>query len=251
MDEVRALKYRLLALELARLEDVREGAAQAASHGARRSPGLSDEARPAVPDGDRRYVDAERESSKAILTAKFEKFEATLSALARYLGDLAPLRALEARLAEEAERQKKAADELRIRREVASRQEEDAAREKDLLAAAEDALRRKELQLEARLADLDVVRRAKELAREREEFDGNLQAYEAHAREVAVEREKLNRDFENLGQRRAEIEREEERLTLARRALEDERGHLADGVARGMAGAFEATVRDILRSPGG
>lgn len=92
IDEIRALKNRLLSIELVRLEESRQAYLERASpDSARRSGSGFAESSPFSRPEDRRYLEAEREISKAILLAKYDKCEATLTALSRHLRDLAPL----------------------------------------------------------------------------------------------------------------------------------------------------------------
>jgi chromosome segregation ATPase len=252
LEEVRALKNRLHSLELARLEESRQAALDAlANEAARHAKGARPEEILRVQHESRRYAEAEHENSKAVLASKYDRFEVSLQALTRHLGDLAPLRDLEARLAQEGERQKKLGDQLRVRSAVGARQEEDAAREKELLAAAESALRGREAELHSKLADLDVTRRARELDRQRAEFEGKLKAYEAEAREILRCREELNRDFDQLGQKRTELDRDAEALSKMREKLSGERKDMVGTVSREMAQTFEAFIRDLLKQPGG
>jgi predicted nuclease with TOPRIM domain len=252
LDEVRALKNRLHSLELARLEEARQGALDASDNEAgRRTKGGSPEEVLKIQHEARRYVDAEHENSKTILAAKYDKFDSTLQALSLHLGDLAPLRELESRQAAEGERLKKIGDELRVRREVVAHEEEDASRNKDLLAVAESALRQREALVRSKLANLDVVRRAQELDRQKEELESKLTAYESEAKEIVRHREELNRDFDQLGQKRAELDRDAEALSEMREKLSEERKNMVGTVSREMAMTFESFIRDLLKQPGG
>jgi chromosome segregation ATPase len=250
LEDVRALKNRVHTIELARLQEQREGAcAEASQAAARRARSGAPEDVARLQKEALRLVDADHENSKAMLAAKFEKFESTLEALAHYLRDLTPLRELEARLAQEAEQLKKTDEELRVRRKVVQREEEDLGREKELHRAAELGLRGREADVRAMMANLDVVRRAETLSRLEEDLEGRLKAHEAEAQALALRSADLERDAAEFARRREALDRDAETLRQERESLRREREAMAESVARDLTKAFEGLVLGLLRPP--
>ena len=63
------------------------------------------------------------------------------------------------------------------------------------------------------------------------------------------DRDELNKDFDKLGEKKAELDNEEEHLVTERSELSTAKRAMADVVAKEMAATFEAFVRDMLRPP--
>lgn len=248
IEELRAMKTRLQTLDLQRLEEQHRLAMES------QVKVMEKRARPSGPEEfqriqmeARRVVDADNERSREILALKFQKLDAGLLGLQNLIQNLAPQKETEDRLRAQEEDLKKSAEELNVRKKVFAREMEEVEREKKLLQAAEDALTQKTREVDAMLANLDVVRRAQELDQHQAELDGKLKAYQEEMSLLARERDGLNRDFEKQGETRAEIEKESERIQEERRKLDEEKKAMVETVAREMAATFEAFVRDMLR----
>lgn len=248
LEELRSMKTRFHTVELQRLDEQHRVALDSAIKNLeRRSRGAGPEELHKLQLEARRIVDADLERSREILALKYQKLDAGLNALQHLLEDLLPLKEMEDRLRALEEALRKAEEELTVRRKVLDREEEELERDRKLLQAAEEAVVRKQQELEAKLAQLDVVRRAQELDQLQEDLNGKLKAYQEQMALLVREREELNRDFEKQGEKKAEIEREMEKLEQERRRLQEEKKNLADTVAREMAATFEAYIRDLLR----
>ncbi|MFN3485656.1 MAG: hypothetical protein ACK44W_09255 [Planctomycetota bacterium] len=247
LDELRAVKTRLLGLELARLEEEyseqRTAAAKAAEKRAR--TGAPEEILRLQAEA-RRIVDAELERSKEILNNRYQRIDLGLTALGQFLQTVGPLKEWEARLAAQEEKLRKLEDELNVRRKVMAREQEELERDRQLLTAAEDFFRKRSQELEARLANLDIVSRAKELDELRKDLDAKIAAYNAESASLVQARQELNRDMELLGRKRAELEAETERLREDRCALEQTKAALARNVAREMGAALEKFALSLL-----
>ncbi len=249
IEELRAMKTRLSALDAQRLEEQHKIALESALKNLeRKSRGAGPEELQKIQTEARRIADADYERSREIMSAKFMKIEAGLAGLQNLLQNLLPLKQLEDGLQSREEALKKAEEELNVRRKVLAHEQEDLEREKELLRAAEESLSAKTRELDEKLANLDVVRRAAELDALKADLDGKLKAYEEQMAILVRERDELNKDFEKQGEKKAEIEREAEAVRQERQKLEEERRGMADAVAREMAATFEAFVRDMLRT---
>jgi chromosome segregation ATPase len=247
IDELRAMKTRLMGLELARLEEEydqqRAAAAKAAEKRAR--TGAPEEILRLQAEA-RRIVDAELERSKEILNARYQKVDFGLTALGQFLQTVGPLKEWESRLAVHEEKLRKLEDEINVRRKVMAREQEELERDRQLLAAAEDSFKKRSQELEARLAHLDVVARAKELDEIRKDLDGKIAAYDAEMTSLVRVREEINRDMELLGRRRAELDAEADRLQEERRQIEQTKASLAREVARELGAALEKFALSLL-----
>jgi chromosome segregation ATPase len=247
IDELRALKTRLMGLELARLEEEydqqRTAAAKAAEKRAR--TGAPEEILRLQAEA-RRIVDAELERSKEILNARYQKVDLGLTALGQFLQTVGPLKEWESRLAAQEDRLRKLEDEINIRRKVMTREQEELERDRQLLAAAEESFKKRSQELEARLAQLDVVARAKQLDEIRKDLDGKIAAYDAEMTALVRAREEMNRDTELLGRQRAELDAEAERLREERRQIEQTKAALAREVARELGAALEKFALSLL-----
>ncbi|HXG60159.1 MAG TPA: hypothetical protein VNO22_02185 [Planctomycetota bacterium] len=247
IDELRALKTRLMGLELARLEEEydqqRTAAAKAAEKRAR--TGAPEEILRLQAEA-RRIVDAELERSKEILNARYQKVDLGLTALGQFLQTVGPLKEWESRLAAQEDRLRKLEDEINIRRKVMTREQEELERDRQLLAAAEESFKKRSQELEARLAQLDVVARAKQLDEIQKDLEGKIAAYDAEMTALVRAREEMNRDTELLGRRRAELDAEAERLREERRQIEQTKAALAREVARELGAALEKFALSLL-----
>ena len=66
---------------------------------------------------------------------------------------------------------------------------------------------------------------------------------------LAKHRDELNKDFDNLGLKRAELDSETEDLQKGHAELGIAKAKMADVVAKEMALTFESFVRDMLKNP--
>lgn len=250
IEDLRAIKTRSYTAEIQRLDEQHRVALDSAIKNLeRRARGAGPEELHKLQLEARRVVDADLERSREILALKYQKLDAGLNALQHLLKDLAPFWEMEERLRTQEEALRKIDEELNSRRKIADREREELERDRNLLQAAEEALGKKSQELDAKLANLDVVHRARELDQLQEDLNGKLRAYQEQMALLMREREELNRDFEKQGEKKAEIEKEMEKLQEERRRLQEEKKNLADTVAREMAATFEAYVRDLLRPP--
>ncbi len=247
VDEVRVLKNRLLNQDLARVDEQQGAAVKEALKG------LEKKARTGAPEEvqrlqseARRFVDAEHERTREMINSKYQKLDENLRALSQFLQGLSPIKELEGKVADQEQRQRKLEDELKVQRKVLSHEQEELERDKQLLKTAEDQLRAKSKEVEARLTNLDVVNRAKELDRVQKDLEEKIRAYNGEIAKVERDREELNKDFDQLGAKRAELDREDEALAKERDALARAKSRAAEVVARELAISFEGFVKDIL-----
>lgn len=250
IEELRALKSRSHTLDLQRLEEAQRQGVEAALKAAekRLKPGGTDSLQK-LQSEERRIAEANAEQDKGLLASKYQKLDAGLLALAQFISGLGPVKELEASVADRAAALRKSEDELNVQRKVFAHEQDELEREKKLLDAAAQALRTKEKELDAKLANLDVARRAKELDQLRKDTDAKIAAFREQEQRIAREREEMNLDFERLGEKRAEIDREAEKIAHLSSTLADQKAKMADTVAREMGATFEAFVRDMLRPP--
>jgi chromosome segregation ATPase len=248
IEELRAMKTRLQTLDIQRLEEQPRLAmdSQVKAMEKRARPAGPEEAQKIQMEA-RRIVDADHERSLEILASKFQKLDAGLLSLQNLLQNLAPQKEAEDRLRAQEEELRKSAEELNVRKKVFAREMEEVERDRKLLQAAEEALSQKTREVDAKLLNLDVVRRAEELDQAKADLDGKLKAYQEAMALLTRERDELNRDFEKQGETRAEIDKEAERVQQERQKLDEEKRAMVDTVAREMAATFEAFVRDMLR----
>lgn len=248
VDELRSLKNRLHNLDLARLQDQHHSALEGALKAAERQTRTgSPEELQRIQQEAKRFVDADLERSKEILASKFQKLDYGLASLASFLQTLGPLKEYEAKLAEREERARRLEEEVNVQLKVQAGEGEELERERGLLKAAEEGLEKLQQELQARLANLDVAKRAEELDAVRKDLDEKLKAYEVEVAALVRQREELNRDFDRLAEKRAELEEEAGRVAQERRKLEEEGRRLSDVVAREMATNFEAFIREMLQ----
>ncbi len=250
IEELRALKSRSHTLDLQRLEESQRQAVEAAMKAAEKRvrPG-GPESLPKLQAEERRIAEAKFEQDKGLLAAKYQKLDAGLLALSQFIAALGPVKELEASLAEKASQLRKAEEELNVQRKVFAREQDDLDREKKLLQAAEQAARAREKDLEAKLSNLDVVRRAKDLDQLKKDTDEKIAAFREQEQRIQKDRDELNLDFEKLGAKRAEMDAEMEKIAQLSSALADQKARMAETVAREMASTFEAFVRDMLKPP--
>ena len=182
-----------------------------------------------------------------MLASKFQKLDAGLLSFTQFLKELGPLKEVEVRLAAMEERLKKEQDELNVQRKVVGREQEELDHDKELIRTSQSALKDKQKELDAKLANLDVVRRAKELDQLRNELDGKLKAFSEAESKLEQGRAELNLDFDKLGKKRAELEKDAETMAARREELARAKKSMADVVAKEMGLTFEALVRDMLR----
>ncbi len=247
LDEVRAIKSRALNADLTRFEEQRRVAIDTALDAARkRARSGTGEEILRLQQETRKLVEAEQEQSKQLLMAKYSKFDATLLAASQQLKDLLLLRDLSGSLKADEERIRKMDDELTVRRKVLEREHEDLGREKARITATREEAEALKTDAASRIANLDVVERAKELDRLRSELENKVKAYETEAERIARQRDELNRDFEKLGEKRVELDREGEALQKDREKLLDEKKRINAVVAREIGTALEGFVRDLL-----
>ena len=250
IEELRALKSRSHTLDLQRLEESQRQGIDAAMKAAekRLKPGGADSLQK-LQSEERRIAEANAEQDKGLLASKYQKLDSGLLALAQFISGLGPVKELEASVAARAAALRKSEDELNVQRKVFAHEQDELEREKKLFDAAGQALRAKEKDLDARLANLDVTRRAKELDQLKRDTDARIEAFREQEQRLSKEREELNVDFEKLGTKRAEMDEEAEKIAQLSSALADQKAKMADTVAREMAATFEAFVRDMLKPP--
>jgi hypothetical protein len=250
IEELRALKSRSNTLDLQRLEEAQRMAVESAMKAAEKrfKPGGPDTLQK-LQSEERRIAEAKFDQDKGLLASKYQKLDHGLLSLAQFISGLGPVKELEISLAEKAAALKKSEDELNVQRKVFAHEQDELEREKKLLEAAEQGLRAKEKDLDARLANLDVVRRAKELDLLKKETDLKLAAFQEQEQRISRERDAINLDFEKLGEKRAEMDNEAEKIAQLSAALAGQKAKMADTVAKEMAATFEAFVRDMLRPP--
>jgi len=250
IEELRSLKNRSQSLDLAKLEDQHTQARDAAIKAVEKkaSRGASDEIIRLQHEA-KKIVEAEHERSKEILVSKFNKIEAGLAALARFLQELGPVKEAESRVHDMEAKFKKVEDDLRVQRKVLAHEQEELERDKGLFEAQENALNQRQKELEAKMANLEVVKRAAELDQVQREFEDKLKAFDHEMAAVEHERNELNKDFDKMGEKQAELEAEKEKLAKDRQSLGRQKAAMAEAVAKEMALTFEAFVRDMLRPP--
>ena len=248
LDEFRLLKSRSHNQDLARLEEQHQQALDNAGKDAgKRARSGSPEEIQRLQQEARRFVDAEHERTKEMLASKFQKLEAGLLSLTQFLRELGPIKEVEARLASMEERLRKEQDELNVQRKVIGREQEELDHDKELIRTSQIALKEKQKQLDSKLANLDVVKRAKELDQLRDELESKLKAFGEEEAKLEHGRTELNVDFDKLGKKRAELEKESETIHAEREELRRAKTSMADVVAKEMALTFEAFVRDMLK----
>lgn len=248
IDELKLLKSRSYTFDLTRLEEQHQQALETAGKDAqKRARGGSPEEIGRLQSEARRFVDAEHERTKEMLSSRFQKLDAGLLSLTIFLKDLAPVKETEAKLAQLEDKLRKEQDELNIQRKVIGREQEELDRDKELIRSSQTAAKEKQKEAEAKLANLDVVKRAKELDLLRQEMDAKVKAYQEQETLLEKQRSELNQDFDKLGEKKAELDREAEKLAQERKELRTAKASMADVVAKEMALTFEAFVRDMLK----
>jgi len=248
IEELKSLKNRSQSLDLGKLEDQHNQARDAAVKAVEKKAGRGD-------SGDivrlqseaKKIVDAEHERSKEILVSKFQKIDQGLASLARFLQELGPVKELESRVHEQEARLKKMEEELRVQRKVLAHEQEELERDKSLFEAQENAISQRQKELDARLANLEVVKRATELDQQQADLEAKLKAFDHEMSQVQKDREEINKDADSLGTKRAELDAEGESLATERLALGKQKSAMAEAVAHEMALTFEAFVRDMLK----
>lgn len=246
LEELKALKTRSYSLDLQRLEESQKAELEAVMKAAEKRTKIGADLLKAQAE-ERRIAEAKHQHDKEMLAAKFQKLDQSLLALGHFLQTTGPLRDLEARLAEREAELRKQEEELNVQRKVFARERDELEAEKGLLQAAEEMLKERQRQLELKLANLDVVNRAVELDQLQLDLDGKVKAFAEQEALLEKQREELNRDFDKLGEARADIDRVVEGLETERAALTKQKNQIADTVAREMAATFESFVRDMLR----
>ena len=251
IEELKSLKNRSQSLDLAKLEDQHNQARDAAIKAVEKKAGRgSSEDIVRLQAEAKKIVEAEHDRSKEILIAKFNKIDQGLAALTRFLQELGPVKELEFRVQEQAAALKKTEDELRIQRKVLAHEQEELERDKGGFEAQQNTLNLKRKELEKRLANLEVAKRAEELNQREKDFEDKVKAFEHEMSEVEHQRTELNKEFDMLGEKRAELDADIETLAKERSSLSKQKAAMADVVAKEMALTFEAFVRDMLRPAG-
>ncbi len=248
IEELKSLKNRSQSLDLAKLEDQHNIARDSAIKAVEKKVGRgSSEDIVRLQSESKKIVDAEHERSKEILVAKFQKIDSGLAQLARFLTELGPVKELESRVHEQEGRLKKMEEELRVQRKVLAHEQEELERDKSLFEAQESAVNQRQKELDARLANLEVVKRAKELDQQQADLESKLKAIDHEMAQVQKDRDEINKDADSLGTTRAELDAEGESLATERLALGKQKSAMAEAVAHEMALTFEAFVRDMLK----
>jgi hypothetical protein len=246
LEELKALKQRSYQLDLQRLEDSQRAELDAAMKAAeKRVKGGGVELLKAQAE-ERRIAEAKGLRDKELLNAKFSKLDQTLSGLGLFLGSVAPMKEMEAKVLEREALLKKQEEELNVQRKVFAREKDELEAERALMRAGEEQLAERERALEAKASSLDVAARAKELEQLREDLDAKLKAYMDGQAALEKQRDEINKDFDKLGEARAEVDRAVEELDAEREGMRKEKKDMADAVAKDMARTFEGFIRDML-----
>jgi len=248
IEELKSLKNRSQSLDLAKLEDQHNLARDSAIKDVEKKVGRgSSQDIVRLQAEAKKIVDAEHERSKEILVAKFSKIDTGLASLARFLQELGPVKDLESRVHEQEARLKKMEEELRIQRKVLAHEQEELERDKSLFEAQEGAVNQRQKELDARLMNLEVVKRAKELDQQQADLEAKLKAFDHEMAQVEKDGEEINRDADQLCAARADLDAEGERLATERLSMGKQKAAMAEAVAHEMALTFEAFVRDMLK----
>ncbi len=247
LEELKALKQRSYTLDLQKLEESHRQELDAAMKAAeKRVKGGGPELLKAQAE-ERRIAESKHTRDKELLNAKFQRLDQTLMSLGSFLTQMGPVRELESKLVEREGGLRKQEEELNVQRKVFAREKDELDEERRALAEAEAKLREREAQLAEKFKDLDLVARVQELDAAQEELNDKLRAYGEQEALLEKQREELNRDFDKLGEARADVDRVVDGLDLERAAMQKQKAALADTVAKEMAATFEAFVRDMLR----
>lgn len=248
IEELKSLKNRSQSLDLGKLEDQHNQARDAAIKAVEKKVGrgASDDIVRLQAEA-KKIVDAEHERSKEILVSKFQKIDSGLAALSRFLQELGPVKQLETQVHEQEARLKKMEEELRVQRKVLAHEQEELERDKSLFEAQENAISQRQKELDAKIANLEVVKRAKELDQQQADLEAKLKAFDHEMAQVQKDRDEINKDADSLGAKRAELDAEGESLATERLTLGKQKSAMAEAVAREMALTFEAFVRDMLK----
>jgi chromosome segregation ATPase len=250
IEELKSLKNRSQSLDLAKLEDQHTQARDAALKAVEKKAGRgSSEDIVRLQAEAKKIVEAEHERSKEILIAKFTKIDQGLAALTRFLQELGPVKEMEVRVHEQATGLRKMEEELRVQRKVLAHEQEELERDKGGFESQQSALNLKQKELEKKLANLEVAKRAEEINMREKDFEDKVKAFEHEMAEVEHQRNELNKDFDKLGEKRAELDADIETLAKERQSLGKQKAAMAEVVAKEMALTFEAFVRDMLRPP--
>ncbi len=248
IEELKSLKNRSQSLDLGKLEDQHNQARDAAIKAVEKKVGRgASEDIVRLQSEAKKIVDAEHERSKEILVAKFQKIDTGLASLSRFLQELGPVKQLESQVHEQEARLKKMEEELRVQRKVLAHEQEELERDKSLFEAQENAISQRQKELDAKIANLEVVKRAKELDQQQNDLEAKLKAFDHEMAQVQKDRDEINKDADKLGEKRAELDAEGESLATERMALGKQKSAMAEAVAREMALTFEAFVRDMLK----
>src|SRR5262249_36782516 len=192
IEELKALKNRSQSLDLAKLEDQHTQARDAALKAVEKKAGRGDSGEIVrLQNEAKKIVEAEHERSKEILVAKFQKIDAGLAALSRFLQELGPVKDIESRAHDQAAQLTQHEDDLRVQRKVLAHEQEELERDKGLFEEKVNALNQREKELEARMKNLDVVKRAAELDQQQRDFEEKLKAFDHEMAQVEHERSEL------------------------------------------------------------
>jgi chromosome segregation ATPase len=247
LEELKALKQRSYTLDLQKLEESHRQELDAAMKAAeKRVKGGGAELLKAQAE-ERRIAESKHTRDKELLNAKFQRLDQTLMSLGSFLTQMGPLREMESRFAEREGALRKQEEELNVQRKVFAREKDELDQERRNLEEYEAKLKEREAELEKKLKDVDLVARAKELDQAQEDLDEKLRAYNEQESLLEKQREELNRDFDKLGEARADVDRVVDGLEQERAEMQKQKAGLADTVAKEMAATFEAFVRDMLK----
>jgi chromosome segregation ATPase len=248
LDEIKLLKSRIYNQEVQRLEAERDQQFENSGKDAqKRAKSGSPEEIMRLQSEARRVVEADHERTKEMLAAKYQKIDTGILQLTQFLKELGPIKETESRLAALEEKLRKEQDELNVQRKVLGREQEEFDRDKELIRTSQLAMRDKQKELDAKAANLDVVKRARELDALKKDLDVKVGAYNAEMATLSKMREEFYRDMDQLGEKKAEVEKEAEKIVKEREEIKTARASMADVVAKEMALTFESFVRDMLR----
>jgi chromosome segregation ATPase len=248
IEELKALKTRSYSLDLQRLEESQKAELEQAMRAAEKRVRTGGADLLKAQAEERRIAESKHQRDKELLAAKFNKLDQNLQALAAFLQQAGPAKEAELRAFDREDKLRKAEEELNVQRKVFAREQDELEQEKELLRAAESKIQEREKELAAKMANLDLVRRAKEMDAHAEEVEAKLKAYGEQESLLEKQRTELNKDFDKLGQMRAELDAEQERLLAERASLKTQKAALGDAVAHEMALTFEAFLKDLVRS---
>lgn len=202
VDEVRALRNRVYHIELGRLEESKAADLERAMKEARNSsnPDLKKASAEM-----KKLVEDEHARTKQMLESKFSRLDAEITRMSDHFGACSSENETELET---------------LRKKVEQRDGEIAE------------LRKLVAELDAKLASGELEKRKKELEERESDLRSRIQAYGDEMNQLLKQREELDKDAQQLGERRAEIEKVS--------------ANLKEEVVQAMTTAFEGFARKLL-----